>query len=77
MTHAFAMVGRPDVFWLGVLVYIRVFTCESGFLPSKNMHIWLVGDSKLPHHVSVCVDVVRLPFSGLVTCFVGRIPFAR
>lgn len=57
MTHAFAMVGRPDTkkrFWVGVLVYMRVFTRKSGFLTSKNMHIWLVGDSKLPHDVSVC-----------------------
>lgn len=54
MTHAFAMVGSTSWFWVGVLVYMQVFTRVSGFLPSKNMHIWLVGDSKLPHDVSVC-----------------------
>lgn len=51
MTHAFAMVGSTSWwgkkrFWVAVLVYMRVFTRESGFLPSKNTHFWLVGDSK-------------------------------
>ena len=73
--HGGVMVSNAasqSVWSLHVLpVYAWVLSRYSDFLPpSKNMHVWLIGDSKLSLavNVSVCGCVSRLSCDGLATC---------